>query len=139
MESFVLSETIKYLYLLFDEANSINQDDSNYVFTTEGHVLRMDVSDFHPMSSARRKLRGPERLTCPAYNDSLGEGFLESNAGLIAGVRARPDVDYARMLIGTAHVEGDSADWSPYGWCSVPPIQLYVSSIVCCAVTAKPA
>mmetsp|Transcript_81341 Transcript_81341/g.143431 ORF Transcript_81341/g.143431 Transcript_81341/m.143431 type:complete len:532 (-) Transcript_81341:611-2206(-) len=36
MESFFLSETLKYLYLLFDKGNIFNQQ---YVFTTEGHVL----------------------------------------------------------------------------------------------------
>ncbi|CAO3624035.1 unnamed protein product [Cunninghamella blakesleeana] len=39
MESFMLSETLKYLYLLFDSENSINTMDSNFVFTTEGHIL----------------------------------------------------------------------------------------------------
>ena len=38
-ESFFLSETVKYLYLLFDEDNPINTNDMKYVFTTEGHVL----------------------------------------------------------------------------------------------------
>ncbi|KAJ1956693.1 hypothetical protein GGI12_005240, partial [Dipsacomyces acuminosporus] len=39
MESFLLSETFKYLYLLFDEENPLHSLDNNYVFTTEGHVL----------------------------------------------------------------------------------------------------
>ena len=38
-ESFFLSETVKYLYLLFDVDNPINTDDMKYVFSTEGHVL----------------------------------------------------------------------------------------------------
>jgi len=36
MESFVLSETFMYLYLLFDEPNPINHDESS-IFSTEGH------------------------------------------------------------------------------------------------------
>ncbi|KAJ1953288.1 hypothetical protein EC988_003078 [Linderina pennispora] len=39
MESFLLSETLKYLYLLFDDENPLHSLDNNYVFTTEGHVL----------------------------------------------------------------------------------------------------
>lgn len=39
MESFFLSETLKYLYLLFDDENPLHKLDDNYVFTTEGHVL----------------------------------------------------------------------------------------------------
>ena len=38
-ESFFLSETVKYLYLLFDIDNPINTDNMKYVFSTEGHVL----------------------------------------------------------------------------------------------------
>ncbi|ORZ07615.1 glycoside hydrolase [Absidia repens] len=34
MESFMLSETLKYLYLLFDTDNPMNAVDSNFVFTT---------------------------------------------------------------------------------------------------------
>jgi hypothetical protein len=43
MESFALSETFKYLFLLFDEENILHQElkDSNFVFTTEGHVLAL--------------------------------------------------------------------------------------------------
>ncbi|KAF8930813.1 alpha mannosidase-like protein [Dissophora ornata] len=45
MESFALSETIKYLYLLFDEENLLHQElkDTNFVFTTEGHVLSLSA------------------------------------------------------------------------------------------------
>lgn len=38
MESFVLSETLMYLYLLFDEDNALNSD-LNSIFSTEGHPL----------------------------------------------------------------------------------------------------
>ncbi|KAJ2800765.1 hypothetical protein H4S07_005100, partial [Coemansia furcata] len=39
MESFFLSETMKYLYLLFDDNNPLHTLDDNHVFTTEAHVL----------------------------------------------------------------------------------------------------
>ena len=38
-ESFFLSETCKYLYLLFDTDNHINKNADQYLFTTEGHVF----------------------------------------------------------------------------------------------------
>ncbi|KAF9188025.1 alpha mannosidase-like protein [Haplosporangium sp. Z 767] len=43
MESFALSETFKYLFLLFDEENLLHNElkDTNFVFTTEGHVLSL--------------------------------------------------------------------------------------------------
>eukprot|EP01080_Neovahlkampfia_damariscottae_P002502 gene2502-3208_t len=37
MESFFLAETLKYLYLLFDEENFVNQNP--YTFNTEGHII----------------------------------------------------------------------------------------------------
>lgn len=39
METFVLSETLKYLYLLFDEGNELHSDRGNVVFSTEAHPV----------------------------------------------------------------------------------------------------
>ncbi|GMT22061.1 hypothetical protein PFISCL1PPCAC_13358, partial [Pristionchus fissidentatus] len=39
MESFFLSETIKYLYLLFDDANPVNVHAERLIFSTEGHLF----------------------------------------------------------------------------------------------------
>lgn len=39
MDSFFLSETCKYLFLLFDESNFVHK--KNYLFTTEGHLFSM--------------------------------------------------------------------------------------------------
>ncbi|KAF9914216.1 alpha mannosidase-like protein [Lobosporangium transversale] len=55
MESFALSETIKYLFLLFDEENILHHElkDSNFVFTTEGHILYLDIKYLSPNSKDR--------------------------------------------------------------------------------------
>lgn len=52
MESFVLSETLKYLYLLFDEDNEIHYNRDNIVFSTEGHPmwLRPEVKNNYKMN-----------------------------------------------------------------------------------------
>ncbi|XP_004399487.1 PREDICTED: ER degradation-enhancing alpha-mannosidase-like protein 1 [Odobenus rosmarus divergens] len=42
MESFFLSETCKYLYLLFDEENPVHKSGTKYMFTTEGHIVSVD-------------------------------------------------------------------------------------------------
>nr|XP_057929518.1 ER degradation-enhancing alpha-mannosidase-like protein 1 [Doryrhamphus excisus] len=42
MESFFLSETCKYLFLLFDEDNPLHKWSSKYIFTTEGHLMPVD-------------------------------------------------------------------------------------------------
>ncbi|ORX78019.1 glycoside hydrolase [Anaeromyces robustus] len=47
MESFFISETLKYLYLLFDEDNKINNEFTNSLFTTEGHFLILPHSVYH--------------------------------------------------------------------------------------------
>jgi len=41
MDSYFLSETCKYLYLLFDSDNFVNKE--NYLFTTEGHILPLNL------------------------------------------------------------------------------------------------
>ncbi|EGG23926.1 glycoside hydrolase family 47 protein [Cavenderia fasciculata] len=57
MESFFLSETIKYLYLLFTD-----QDDGGligkrpYIFTTEGHILPMQYRFFEKDSLYKKNL-----------------------------------------------------------------------------------
>ncbi|KAK2722137.1 ER degradation-enhancing alpha-mannosidase-like protein 1 isoform X4 [Artemia franciscana] len=47
MESFFLSETCKYLYLLFDENHALNHNAEKFIFTTEGHVI--PVMDLPPV------------------------------------------------------------------------------------------
>lgn len=46
MESFFLSETVKYLYLLFDEQNPVNLKQDQLLFSTEGHIFPI-LSKFH--------------------------------------------------------------------------------------------
>ncbi|XP_014246156.1 ER degradation-enhancing alpha-mannosidase-like protein 1 [Cimex lectularius] len=44
MESFFLSETTKYLILLFDKENIINKYLGKYIFSTEGHIFPLDLN-----------------------------------------------------------------------------------------------
>jgi len=126
MESFVLSETLKYLYLLFDEANPIHSDDSNYVLTTEGHILQLDRDKLKPMSPARRKLRGVEHPQCPAYLPPLiAYDDWHAESGMTGGIRSRADIDYVRMIVGTRPSGTDMLAWSPGGWCTLPKYDLY--------------
>lgn len=39
MESFFLAETLKYLYLIFDDVNHIPLD--KYIFNTEAHPMKV--------------------------------------------------------------------------------------------------
>ncbi|CDO74074.1 Glycoside Hydrolase Family 47 protein [Trametes cinnabarina] len=131
MESFVLSETLKYLYLLFDESNPLHTDDSHWVFTTEGHILSLDPSLLRPISPARRKLRRVENVQCPAYHPPvLSYDDSEGESGLMGGVMWRADYDYARDLIGRISTENETRWWDPEGWCMLPKHEPYTYDFV---------
>ncbi|OSC99135.1 glycoside hydrolase family 47 protein [Trametes coccinea BRFM310] len=131
MESFVLSETLKYLYLLFDEANPLHADDSHWVFTTEGHILTLDPTLIRPISPARRKLRRVENVQCPVYQPPvLAYDNWEGESGLVGGVMWRADYDYARDLIGRIPTENETRWWDPEGWCMLPKHEPYTYDFV---------
>jgi len=52
MASFFLAETLKYLYLLFDEANFLNVHSTSFVFTTEAHLVPLSVRFSAPTNAA---------------------------------------------------------------------------------------
>ncbi|KAJ7667940.1 alpha mannosidase-like protein [Mycena polygramma] len=125
MESFALSETLKYLFLLFDEENPLHKDDSNYVFTTEGHLLTLGRKHLKPTPAARRKMRNVENHQCPAYHS-----FTQKGSGLAMGIRSRGDVDYARELLSQTASDIDESAWSPSGWCERPYVDLFAYDFI---------
>ncbi len=44
MDSFVLAETFKYLYLLFSDDGDLVFNVDDYIFTTEAHFLPLTLS-----------------------------------------------------------------------------------------------
>ena len=74
MDSFVLAETFKYLYLLFSEEKDvvINMDD--FVFTTEAHILPLTLS------VGNYSWRGPNKVSHLTPGMS---GFIPFEANLI--------------------------------------------------------
>ncbi|KAH7729181.1 ER degradation-enhancing alpha-mannosidase-like 3-like protein [Aphelenchoides avenae] len=56
MESFVLSETFKYLYLIFAEPSDLLFDPDNYVLTTEAHFLPLTIGEMKSENSLPRRL-----------------------------------------------------------------------------------
>ncbi|KAJ6614326.1 alpha mannosidase-like protein [Mycena sp. CBHHK59/15] len=125
MESFALSETLKYLFLLFDEENPLHRDDSNWVFTTEGHLLTLGNKHIKPISAARRKMRNVENHQCPAYHP-----FMRNGTGLVMGIRSRGDVDYARDLVALPATDPDMIAWTPSGWCDRPHVNLFDGFVI---------
>ncbi|KAK0404440.1 hypothetical protein QR680_017456 [Steinernema hermaphroditum] len=62
MDSFVLSETFKYLYLIFAEASDLIFDPDNYVLSTEAHFLPLNLASPQPDQLPRRLFIEPEHL-----------------------------------------------------------------------------
>lgn len=64
---------------LFDHENHVNQDASNYIFSTEGHIFRLD-SQFRKRTEERKGRKYPQRAVKVSsytrspvrYNDSIG-------------------------------------------------------------------
>lgn len=52
MDSFVLAETFKYLYLLFTENEDLVFNMNQFIFTTEAHLLPLSLSTMAVNASA---------------------------------------------------------------------------------------
>ncbi|XP_043263141.1 ER degradation-enhancing alpha-mannosidase-like protein 3 [Colletes gigas] len=53
MDSFVLSETFKYLFLLFTEPDELILDLDEFIFTTEGHLLPLTLASIRTNVSSQ--------------------------------------------------------------------------------------
>lgn len=115
MESFMLSETLKYLYLLFDLDNSVNQALEGSVFTTEGHVLERPNVNKSRLSiqarESRRKEFNQSEIICLKHQPF-------SINGLKMGIQHRFDYDYTRNLVDMPLLESDY--WNRWGFCKEP-------------------
>ncbi len=116
MESFALSETLKYLFLLF--THTTKSDIGTKTFTTEGHVLtaaalRQLDQDRTGRCASRNKYAGSS-LVCPVYEPwTLG--------GLQVGIKGRFDYEYTATLVDMPTL-GRQDWWDEYGICIAPPI-----------------
>ncbi|XP_064825128.1 ER degradation-enhancing alpha-mannosidase-like protein 1 isoform X1 [Oncorhynchus masou masou] len=74
MESFFLSETCKYLYLLFDDDNPLHKSENKYIFTTEGHVVPIDKrfreKQWNDLSPCEKVVPDQETSNGPFSNNS---------------------------------------------------------------------
>jgi mannosidase alpha-like ER degradation enhancer 3 len=57
MDSFFLSETLKYLYLLFTKESDLLIDINRFIFTTEGHLLPLDLDNFNAAQYINTKMK----------------------------------------------------------------------------------
>ncbi|CAL1300944.1 unnamed protein product [Larinioides sclopetarius] len=71
MDSFVLAETLKYLYLLFANKDELTLEVDDFVFTTEAHLLPLSLARINNSSLV-------ESQKLPSLEESVVEDFTHS-------------------------------------------------------------
>ncbi|KAI9729321.1 MAG: alpha mannosidase-like protein [Cirrosporium novae-zelandiae] len=93
MESFFLSETAQYLFLLFDSSHPLNILDKPFVFSTEGHPLLIPKLPAHEAKSYQTKeadVGTESSASCPLPPGNVPLSF--------SATAARADVFHASAL-----------------------------------------
>ncbi|UJR32279.1 hypothetical protein I4U23_019744 [Adineta vaga] len=83
MDSFVLAETFKYLYLLFDPSPHRYIDVDQFIFSTEAHLIPIDLSLFNINATLQKEFDQKTLLSARLYeqkNLSLTEPLNEKRA-----------------------------------------------------------
>ncbi|EPS44091.1 hypothetical protein H072_1934 [Dactylellina haptotyla CBS 200.50] len=116
MESFMLSETAAYLYLLFDDDHPLHRSDDPWVFTTEGHPVIMPKektrAQMYRDPSLNRRIKEPSRakpLTCE--NPRLSSQKPEVGA-LFSRTASRTDTFHSYNAVGLNYLP-DSVPRAP--------------------------
>eukprot|EP00977_Amphora_coffeiformis_P023480 scaffold13461_cov166-Amphora_coffeaeformis.AAC.2 len=100
MPSFFLSETLKYLYLTFDEDNPMHTDDNRqWMFTTEAHPIHLPADDSD--AGFRDDLRQLEGLLVHRINHKKAP----ENSGRMARDRWTEDTSFKDFLSSLWPVE----------------------------------
>ncbi|KAI9244605.1 glycoside hydrolase [Helicostylum pulchrum] len=124
MESFMLSETLKYLYLLFDTDNSVNKMDSNFIFTTEGHILPLPgkyLKNTKPIKKTQSPIvstKASASGTCQRYNPTGSESITIPGLLDMSSIPFLPQTDYASSIVGLTTTE--LPPLSSHGYCESP-------------------
>lgn len=134
MDSYLLSETIKYLYLLFTDESDLLINIDDFIFTTEAHLLPLslgqlsnittmakDDEDNHLMdldfmrscpspnklfpAQVRRPLRDLVSATCPRVSNSNRLRAAEFQASNADHLRALFDMGVTMVSLGNGKVQ----------------------------------
>ncbi|KAL8771233.1 MAG: hypothetical protein Q9194_004951 [Teloschistes cf. exilis] len=96
MESFFLSETAKYLYLLFDPDHPLNRLDAPFVFNTEGHPL---VLPRHRNRQVRQShSAGTKTTSAVESSPPVCQNLATKHPFSVSAIAARGDVYHAANL-----------------------------------------
>lgn len=94
MESFMLGETAKYLYLLYASDHPLQRDDRAWVFSTEGHPLiipkRYKRESPAPSVWKRGRMRRENKSSCPSTTSN--------STGFFSEIAARDDLFHPAYL-----------------------------------------
>ncbi|XP_025420375.1 ER degradation-enhancing alpha-mannosidase-like protein 3 [Sipha flava] len=90
MDSFVLAETFKYLYLLFAESDDLIINIDEYLFTTEGHLLPLYLSVQPQNYTDADKILDEEtdlpKRSCPSFDNLLTESIRKPLKNMVDGL-----------------------------------------------------
>ena len=82
MDSYVLAETFKYLFLLFAEEGDVPFNMDDFIFTTEAHILPLSLSKLHNISKPRGQFSDPtipEKFKIPSQCSSIKVPWMETD------------------------------------------------------------
>lgn len=108
MESYFLSETMKYLFLLFDDDNAFTRSNVEYIFTTEGHIIPMLPEFRQPVI-----LEGDEDAHAEAEVDAAAERQIVAQVlldGELAHVEKETKAEVKRLEGMIANSKKDGPD-----------------------------
>uniref|UniRef100_A0A6B2EDQ8 alpha-1,2-Mannosidase n=1 Tax=Phlebotomus kandelakii TaxID=1109342 RepID=A0A6B2EDQ8_9DIPT len=93
MDSFVLSETFKYLYLLFADDSELILDLDDFIFTTEAHLLPLSLGQFTNVTSNFKDEDDYHMLdfmrSCPSPNKLFPNTVRRPIRDLVTGICPR--------------------------------------------------
>ncbi|XP_065161139.1 ER degradation-enhancing alpha-mannosidase-like protein 3 [Atheta coriaria] len=90
MDSFVLSETLKYLYLLFADRDDLLLNMDEFIFTTEGHLLPLSLASIGNYSHSIEELDQYEHArTCPNTLQLFPESVRKPLRNMVDGMCPR--------------------------------------------------
>ncbi|XP_026675940.1 ER degradation-enhancing alpha-mannosidase-like protein 3 [Diaphorina citri] len=96
MDSFVLAETFKYLYLLFSEEEDLPLNLNHFIFTTEAHLLPLSLTLYnfthHHVDNFDMDLDSDEELTrqCPSTLGLFPHSVREPMKNLVSEKKCSP-------------------------------------------------
>uniref|UniRef100_A0A9J2PH42 alpha-1,2-Mannosidase n=1 Tax=Ascaris lumbricoides TaxID=6252 RepID=A0A9J2PH42_ASCLU len=130
MDSFVLSETFKYLYMIFSEPSEMLFDPDNYVLTTEAHFLPLTIGDAASGEQPpRRILIDPDELIEERGTDQGSKKYRSACPSSAHYASSKQLSSYAHALRSNvrtimAQVAKHSAGSSPSDICPQPSERL---------------